>query len=88
MSDLFEFKAKYMGDMMKVGDYPSWDLSKTTRVLNTMIGEKRQEIITYRDHSYESAITGVVSSRYPKRWLDEFDDSLGNYVEQMKKVNS
>ena len=73
---------------MKVGDYPTWDLSKTTKLLHLETSQKKKDAINYRDVVYESAITGEMACRHPKKWVEEFDDSMENYVQQMKLANS
>ena len=42
--------------------------------------DKKENIMTFRDKSYRSTITGTMAARLPKPWLEIKDDSLEGFM--------
>ncbi|MDV8001668.1 NAD(P)/FAD-dependent oxidoreductase [Rhodococcus sp. IEGM 1408] len=79
-ADDVRFQADYVRDLIDATDYPMFDLDEVVRIFLAWKGEKYENILTYRDKSYRSVLTGTVASTHHTPWLRELDDSLERYL--------
>ena len=42
---------------------------------------KKENIMTFRDHGYKSALTGTMAPAHHTPWKDALDDSLEAYLQ-------
>ena len=80
VSDMIDFQADYMRDLMQATDYPSFDFAGTVETFKAWAQNRDRDIVTYRDHAHASAVTGRMAPRHPLPWIDARDDSLEAFV--------
>ena len=56
--DLIDFQTAYMRDMLDSTDYPELKVEKVAELFKTWEHHKEEGILTYRDRSYVSVVTG------------------------------
>lgn len=78
--DEVKFQADYIRDLIEQTDYPMFDLDEVTRIFMAWKQDKKKNILSYRDQSYPSVITGTMATVHHTPWLDELDDSLARYL--------
>jgi trimethylamine monooxygenase len=73
--DQIDFQAAYIADLLGSTDYPQLDVDHVARIFKEWEHHKEENILTYRDRSYPSVITGNVSPKHHTTWLEALDDS-------------
>jgi trimethylamine monooxygenase len=73
--DLIDFQSEYIRDLNAVTDYPFLDTEKVAHLFKQWEHHKEEDILTYRDRSYPSVITGAVSPKHHTTWMAALDDS-------------
>ncbi|NKB62964.1 MAG: SidA/IucD/PvdA family monooxygenase [Gammaproteobacteria bacterium] len=75
----------YQGDytlkLMEMTDYPPFDISDAVQAFLDWKKHKKQNIMTFRDHGYKSALTGTMAPAHHTPWKDALDDSLESYLQ-------
>ena len=66
-------------------DYPSFDIDGVNKTFLQWKAHKYENIMTFRDHSYRSLMTGTMAPRHHTRWLEAMDDSLNAYLAAPEK---
>lgn len=79
-ADDVRFQSDYIRDLIDATDYPMFDLDEVVRIFLAWKDQKSENILTYRDKSYRSVLTGTVASTHHTTWLRELDDSLERYL--------
>ncbi|MGJ5591666.1 NAD(P)-binding domain-containing protein [Micrococcus lylae] len=74
------FQCDYVEDLIEQTDYPMFDLDAVFEILASWKKAKKAGIMTYRDHSYRSVMTGTMAAQHHTPWLEELDDSLFRYL--------
>lgn len=77
---LIRFQAEYVRRLAAKTDYPSFDIDHVIQEFMNWEHHKHEDIMTFRDKSHRSPMTGTMAPVHPKPWLREFDDSLEHYV--------
>lgn len=76
---------KYQGDytmrLMAMTDYPDFDIEKSNQAFYQWKKHKKQNIMTFRDNGYESALSGTVAPAHHTPWAEAMDDSLEAYLQ-------
>jgi trimethylamine monooxygenase len=84
-SDDVKYAIKYQGDYVKEliaeTDYPSFDVDGACAAFYQWKGHKGENIMTFRDNSYKSVITGTMAPVHHTPWKDALDDSLEVYLQ-------
>ncbi len=75
-----EFQGKYTMDLMALTDYPEFDCSGSNEAFFQWKKHKKENIMTFRDHGYKSALTGTMAPAHHTPWKDALDDSLESYL--------
>jgi len=76
-----KFQGKYTMDLMAETDYPDFDTAGAIQAFLEWKGHKKQNIMTFRDHGYKSALTGTMAPNHHTPWKDALDDSLECYLD-------
>jgi trimethylamine monooxygenase len=79
----FYFQIDYMRDMLKqCHSPPQFDVDRVIAGIQELVKHKLDNILTYRDHSFASVVTGerapMIADRLP--WLRTVDDSLEGFL--------
>ena len=86
------YAIKYQGDYVKEliaeTDYPSFDVDGACEAFYQWLRHKQEDIMTFRDRSYRSVMSGKISPPHHTPWKDAFDDSLESYLQEKSKVES
>jgi len=75
-----EFQGKYTMDLMAMTDYPPFDCAGSNQAFFEWKKHKKENIMTFRDHGYTSALTGTKAPAHHTPWRDALDDSLEAYL--------
>ncbi len=73
--DLIDFQTAYMRDMLDSTDYPELKVEQVAELFKTWEHHKEEGILTYRDRSYVSVITGNQAPPHHTTWMLALDDS-------------
>lgn len=77
--DSVNFQTDYVRDLAQETDYPLMDLSSRVDHFKTWDQQRRRDIVTFRDHQFQSAVTGTTALVHCKPWLKEMDDSVETF---------
>ena len=75
-----EFQSDYMKDLFLVVDCPKFDIDLVVKHFNEWEHHKHENILTYRDKSFTSAVTGTSSPFHHTDWLHAMDGSLESFL--------
>ena len=75
-----DFQTDYIKDLLALSDYPHFNLDKVSGMLKEWLQDKEENILTYRDKSYQSVVTGTMAAEHHTDWMDELDDSKERYL--------
>ena len=75
-----EFQGKYAMDLMALTDYPEFDCAGANEAFFQWKKHKKENIMTFRDNGYKSALTGTMAPAHHTPWKDALDDSLEAYL--------
>ena len=73
--DQIDFQTEYIRDLLASTDYPFLDVDQVAHLFKEWEHHKEENILTYRDRSYPSVITGNLSPKHHTKWLEALDDS-------------
>ena len=74
------FQGDYTKELIEATDYPNFDIEGVNKTFMEWEHHKHEDIMTFRNNSYKSLITGKKSPEHHTPWLDELDDSLKAYL--------
>lgn len=76
---------KYQGDHIKAlsaqTDYTSFDVDCDCDAFYAWKGHTKADIMTFRNNSYRSVMTGTMAPPHHTPWKDAMDDSLEVYLQ-------
>lgn len=75
-----DFQTDYIKDLLDLSDYPPFNLDKVAQMFKEWLQDKEENILTYRDKTYRSAVTGTMAAEHHTDWMDELDDSKERYL--------
>jgi len=78
--DHIDFQTNYIKDIIRLSDYPDFSLEKVAQMLKEWLQDKEDNILTYRDKTYRSVVTGTMAAEHHTDWMDEMDDSKERYL--------
>ena len=73
------YQAEYVQRLLDKTDYPSFDIEGVVQCFLEWEHNKHDDIMTFRDKSHKSLMTGHMAPVHHTPWLAERDDSLTNY---------
>ena len=82
---MIQFQGDYVCTLINQTDYPSFDIDGVNKTFLQWKAHKYENIMTFRDHSYRSLMTGTMAPRHHTRWLEAMDDSLNAYLAAPEK---
>ena len=77
-----DFQTDYVRDLLQATDYPRLDVDKVAELFKEWEHHKEAGILTYRDRSYPSTITGTMAPVHHTPWMLAMDDSLEAFLQQ------
>ena len=92
-SDSIDFQAGYIRELVNATDYPDFAVEKQAELLKQWQLDKREGIMTFREKTYRSTVTGTLATELPNPWLEIKDDSLEgfmslDFIERRKQLES
>jgi len=75
-----KFQGDYAMGLMAMTDYPDFDTEGANEAFYQWKKHKKQNIMTFRNHGYKSALTGTMAPEHHTPWKDALDDSLESYL--------
>lgn len=80
--DAWEHQGAYTQRLIDQTDYPSFDMEAVHKEFYAWKKNKVAGIMTFRDKSHTSAMTGKASPPHHTPWVDALDDSLEAYLSE------
>ena len=78
--DAIWYQGDYVKELIDETDYPSFDVEGACKVFKEWKGHKKENIMTFRDNSYKSVITGSMAPIHHTPWKDAMDDTIESYL--------
>ncbi len=75
-----DFQTDYVRELLNATDYPHLDVDKVAVLFKEWEHHKMEGILTYRNRSYPSVITGNMSPPHHTPWMEAADDSLEAFL--------
>ena len=75
------FQGAYTMELMEMTDYPPFDCAGANEAFFQWKKHKKENIMTFRNHGYKSALTGTMAPEHHTPWKDALDDSLESYLQ-------
>jgi len=75
------YQGDYVAELIDETDYPSFDVDGACDAFYQWKKHKKADIMTFRNNSYKSVITGTMAPVHHTPWKDALDDSLEVYLE-------
>ena len=75
-----DFQTDYIKDLISLSDYPDFNVDKVAQMFKEWLIDKETDILTYRDKTYPSVVTGTMAAEHHTEWMDEMDDSKERYL--------
>ena len=79
--DAIRYQGNYVKELIAETDYPSFDVDGANEAFFQWKKHKKTDIMTFRNNSYRSAITGTMAPAHHTQWKDALDDSLEGYLQ-------
>jgi trimethylamine monooxygenase len=76
-----EFQGAYTLHLMEMTDYPDFDITDANQAFFGWKKHKKENIMTFRDNGYKSALSGEMAPAHHTAWKDAMDDSMESYLE-------
>ncbi|TXK71233.1 NAD(P)-binding domain-containing protein [Mesonia sp. HuA40] len=86
--DSVDFQSDYIKDLLSLSDYPEFNVDKVAEMFKEWLRDKEENILTYRDKTFTSVLTGTKAEEHHTEWMDELDDSKERYLAFQNKVDS
>lgn len=84
-SQMIDFQTDYVRELLGATDYPPLDVDMCARLFKEWEHHKAEGILTYRDRSYPSTLTGTMAPVHHTPWLSALDDSLETFLNQPER---
>ncbi len=75
-----DFQTEYVRDLLSATDYPKLDVDMVAKLFKEWEHHKEEGILTYRDRSYPSTLTGNMAPVHHTTWMEALDDSLEAFL--------
>ena len=72
---MIDFQTEYTKDLYSASDYPKIDFELIRSHFKEWEHHKEEDIMTYRNKSFSSAVTGTVAPLHHTPWAEAMDDS-------------
>lgn len=79
--DQIRFQGSYVQDLIEQTDYPTFDIEGVNQLFLEWEDHKHDNIMGFRDNSYKSVMTGIMSPKHHTKWTEALDDSMAAYLQ-------
>jgi trimethylamine monooxygenase len=80
--DAIRYQGDYVRELIAETDYPSFDIDGSNEAFFQWKKHKSHGIMTFRDHSHKSVMTGAMAPPHHTPWKDALDDSIESYLKE------
>ena len=80
----YKFQGDYIQMLVDETDYPNFDIEGMRITFLDWKNNKKEDIMTFRDKSHKSLMTGSESPPHHTPWIDALDDSMEAYLKREK----
>ncbi len=77
---MIDFQTEYTKDLYAATDYPDIDFELIRKHFKDWEHHKEEDIMTYRDKSFSSAVTGTIAPLHHTPWSKAMDDSMKTFM--------
>ena len=77
---MIDFQTEYTKDLHSASDYPEIDFELIRKHFKDWEHHKEEDIMTYRNNSFSSAVTGTVAPIHHTPWAEAMDDSMKTFM--------
>ncbi|KUM25015.1 potassium transporter [Mesorhizobium loti] len=78
--DAIRYQGDYVKELIAETDYPSFDVDGADKAFFQWKKHKIKDIMTFRDNSYQSVMTGTMAPKHHTPWKDALDDTMKSYL--------
>ncbi len=78
--EAIDFQTEYVRELIAPTDYPRLNVDMCAKLFKEWEHHKVDGILTYRDRSYPSTLTGTVAPQHHTTWIHALDDSLEAFL--------
>jgi len=82
---MIDIQTEYTKDLYAASDYPKIDFELIRKHFKEWEHHKVEDIMTYRNKSFSSPVTGSVAPIHHTPWASAMDDSSKTFLNQSKK---
>jgi len=79
-ADDIDFQTAYVRDLIDRTDYPDFKPEVVAEMFKEWKHHKEDDVLTYRDHSFPSTLTGTMAPAHHTPWMQALDDSLEAFL--------
>lgn len=79
-SDDIDFQTAYVRDLIDRTDYPDFKPEVVGEQFKEWKHHKEEDVLTYRDYSFPSTLTGTMAPPHHTKWIEALDDSLEAFL--------
>ncbi len=72
---MIDFQTEYTKDLYALSDYPKIDFELIRSHFKEWEHHKEEDIMTYRNKSFSSPVTGTIAPLHHTPWAEAMDDS-------------
>ena len=83
-NQMIDFQTEYTKELHDLSNYPKIDFELIRRTFKEWEHHKVENIMTYRNKSFASPVTGSVGPKHHTDWEIAMDDSLKTFLDQPK----
>ncbi|TXR53148.1 NAD(P)-binding domain-containing protein [Reinekea thalattae] len=84
--EMYTYQGDYILELIEATDYPTFDVAGVNKTFLEWKHHKKENIMTFRDYSFRSLMTGSMSPAHHTPWIDALDDSLEAYLAESSEV--
>ena len=77
---MIDFQTEYTKDLHDLSDYPKIDFELIRKHFKDWEHHKEDDIMTYRNQSFSSAVTGTEAPIHHTPWAEAMDDSMETFL--------
>jgi trimethylamine monooxygenase len=81
-SQAIDFQTEYVRDLIAPTDYPRLDVDGVAKMFKEWEHHKIDNILTYRDQSHRSLLTGTLAPVHHTPWMKALDDTMDAFLNQ------
>jgi len=79
-SEDIDFQCGYIRDLLGLTNYPDFKPEVMAEQFKEWKHHKEEDVLTYRHHSFRSAITGTLAPPLNTPWMEQLDDRLETFL--------